>query len=104
MMEHIAGDDDVIEVETEVEAAEDAAADAAEPIGDLDDVAESPELDVAEGLRAALGTMREESDRIAGLGTGEDQVVAAERFAEGAGTLDEQIGAAARNAEGDGRG
>ncbi len=47
-------------------------------------------------LRESLGSMREEADRIATLGTGEEQVEASEKFAEDAGTLDEQIGAASR--------
>ena len=72
-----------------------------EPIGDLDDLAggASPEDAVAALLRDALGTMREEADRIATLGTGEEQVEAAERFAEQAGALDEQVGAASRAAD-----
>lgn len=59
--------------------------------------------DAAQELRSALGEMRAEADRIAELGTGPDQVEAAERFAEGAGRLDEQIGAAARAADDDER-
>ena len=72
-----------------------------EPLGDLDegDAGVSPEAEVAESLRTALGEMRGEADRIATLGTGEDQVAAAERFAEDAGKLDEQIGSAARAAD-----
>lgn len=70
------------------------------PLGDLDDAdAESPEVGVAESLRNALGEMRTEADRIATLGTGQEQVEAAERFAEHAGRLDEQIGSSARAAD-----
>ncbi len=54
---------------------------------------------VTDELRESLGQMREEADRIAALGTGNEQVEAAERFAEDAGTLDEQVGAAARAAD-----
>jgi hypothetical protein len=54
-----------------------------------------------EQLRDALGSMRDEADRIATLGTGQEQVEAAEQFADGAGRLDEQIGAAARAADDD---
>ena len=54
---------------------------------------------VADELREALQQMREEADRIAALGTGDEQVEAAERFAEAAGKLDEQVGAAARAAD-----
>lgn len=73
----------------------------------VDDDAVDPDVDTAdesvlpEGLRDALGDMRSEADRIAALGTGEEQVEAAERFAEGAGRLDEQIGSAARAADDD---
>jgi len=74
-----------------------------EALGDLDaiDGADdaSPTDAVAAGLRDALGSMREEADRIATLDTGEEQVEAAERFAEQAGTLDEQVGAASRAAD-----
>lgn len=71
-------------------------------LGDLDDTAAvEPELGVAESLRNALGELRTESERIGGLGTGQEQVEAAERFAEDAGRFDEQIGSAARSAEGD---
>jgi len=69
------------------------------PLGDLDDVALeelAPEVAVAESLRNALNEMRSESDRIASLDTGDEQVQAAERFAEAAGSLDEQIGSSAR--------
>ena len=66
-----------------------------------DDAAPEPAVD--DGLRGALGEMREEADRIASLGTGEEQVEAAERFAEDAGKLDEQVGRAARDADGDER-
>lgn len=52
-------------------------------------------------LREQLAQMREEADHIATLGTGDDQVEAAERFAEDAGKLDERIGAAAREADED---
>ena len=40
--------------------------------------------------------MRDESRRIADLGTGDEQVAAAEGFADAAATLDEQIGSTAR--------
>lgn len=63
--------------------------------GHEDEVAQA-DAGVAEGLRTALGQMREEADRIAALDTGDEQVQAAERFAEAAGTLDEQIGSSAR--------
>jgi hypothetical protein len=77
-----------------------------EPIGNLDEEesGDAPDDAVAESLRAALGTMREEADRIAALGTGDEQVAAAEQFAEDAGKLDEQVGSAARAAESDERG
>lgn len=52
-------------------------------------------------LRESLTQMRSEADRIATLGSGQEQVEAAEQFAEGAGRLDEQIGAAARAADDD---
>lgn len=52
-------------------------------------------------LREQLARMREEADRIASLGTGDEQVDAAEKFAEDAGALDERIGAAARDADDD---
>ncbi|MBC7461274.1 MAG: hypothetical protein H7287_07920 [Thermoleophilia bacterium] len=68
-------------------------------VDDLDDEALheiAPEAAVAESLRAALGEMRGEADRIASLDTGEEQVQAAERFAEAAGSLDERIGSSAR--------
>lgn len=81
------------------------------PLGDLDAAAAeaaaadvSPEAEVAESLRQALGEMRTEADRIAALGTGQEQVEAAERFAEDAGRLDEQVGSSARAADDDGRG
>ncbi|MCW2928615.1 MAG: hypothetical protein JWM86_2583 [Thermoleophilia bacterium] len=76
------------------------------PLGDLDDesVDASPEMAIAESLRTALGAMRSESDRIAELGTGVEQVEAAEQFAEDAGRLDEQVGSAARRADDDDRG
>ena len=57
-----------------------------------------------DALRESLVEMRAEADRIAGLGTGAEQVEAAEQFAEAAGTLDEQVGAAARDADDDRRG
>lgn len=68
------------------------------PVPDAQDTA-GAEDDVAENLRGALGAMREEADRIAALGTGPEQVEAAERFAEDAGRLDEQVGSAARSAD-----
>jgi hypothetical protein len=74
------GDDEVREQGQEPAAAEDAASDE---------------------LREQLAQMREEADRIGTLGTGAEQVEAAERFAEAAGALDEQIGSAARAAEED---
>lgn len=72
-----------------------------EPIGNLDDHTHdtTPEVAVAESLRDALGTMREEADRIATLDTGTEQVEAAEQFAADAGTFDERVGAAARAAD-----
>lgn len=74
-------------------------------LGDLDtgDAASAPEDEVAASLRTALGEMRGEADRIATLGTGQEQVEAAERFAEDAGRLDEQIGSSARAADDDER-
>ena len=73
------------------------------PIGELDDHTSdtTPEVGIAESLRNALGSMRSEADRIAVLGTGQEQVEAAEQFAEDAGRLDEQIGGAARSADDD---
>lgn len=62
-----------------------------EPVGD--------EGGAPDELRESLAGMREEADRIATLGTGEEQVEAAERFAEDAGRLDEQIGSIARAAD-----
>jgi hypothetical protein len=59
-------------------------------------VADEP---VADELRESLLQMREEADRIASLETGDEQVEAAEQFAEDAGKLDEQVGAAARAAD-----
>lgn len=69
-----------------------------EAIDDLDagDEEASPELAVADSLRNALETMREESTRIAALETGDEQVQSAEQFAEDAGALDEQLGSMAR--------
>lgn len=55
-----------------------------------------PEAAVSESLRNALDQMRDESRRIADLGTGDEQVAAAEGFADAAATLDEQIGSTAR--------
>lgn len=70
-----------------------------------EDVAAQPQDDdVAAELRDALVDMRSEADRIAALGTGTDQVEAAERFADDAGRLDEQVGSAARAADEHGRG
>lgn len=64
----------------------------------LDDPFEDagPEAAVSESLRKALDQMRDESRRIADLGTGDEQVAAAEGFADAAATLDEQIGSTAR--------
>ena len=62
---------------------------------------QSGEDETTDRLREQLGEMREEADRIGELGTGTEQVEAAERFAEAAGRLDEQIGAAARDADDD---
>jgi acetylornithine/succinyldiaminopimelate/putrescine aminotransferase len=56
---------------------------------------------VTDELREQLAEMRAEADRIATLGTGDEQVEAAERFAGDAGTLDERIGAAARDTDED---
>ncbi|MCW2961020.1 MAG: hypothetical protein JWM90_1407 [Thermoleophilia bacterium] len=69
-----------------------------EAITDLDagDEEPSPELAVADSLRNALETMREESARIAALETGDEQVKSAEQFAEDAGALDAQLGSMAR--------
>lgn len=73
------------------------AASAPDALGDLDDALNvAPEVAIAQSLRNALGNMRQESDRISSLGTGEEQVEAAEKFAEQAGELDEQIASAAR--------
>lgn len=72
------------------------------PLTDLEfDAEATPEGAVAESLRTALSEMRGEADRIAGLGTGQEQVEAAEQFAEDAGRLDEQVGSAARAADDD---
>ena len=89
-------DDDVHAQAEEQPQPDDAPVDV--PVLDADD-AGTPEDDVAQHLRSALGTMREQADRIATLGTGPEQVEAAERFAEDAGRLDEQIGSAARAAD-----
>ena len=62
-----------------------------EGLGDV-----GPEAAVSESLRNALEQMRDESRRIADLGTGEEQVVAAEQFADAGATLDEQLGSSAR--------
>jgi hypothetical protein len=59
------------------------------------------DADAPDELRESLVQMRQEADRIATLGTGTEQVEAAERFAEDAGRLDEQVGAAARDADAD---
>jgi hypothetical protein len=82
--------DDADAVETDVDT-----------VVELDAVGTSPEDAVAEQLRDALGQLRSEADRIATLGTGEQQVEAAEQFAEDAGRFDEQVGAAARAADED---
>lgn len=89
------------EAESELES-EDETADEPEAITDLDDSADVTPADaVADSLKEALVTMREEADRIATLGTGEEQVAASEQFAEDAGKLDEQVGAASRAADDD---
>lgn len=76
-----------------------------EPVAELDPASDAtPEDAVASQLRDALGELRTEADRIAELGTGQEQVEAAERFADDAGRLDEQVGAAARAADADGHG
>lgn len=62
-----------------------------------------PEAAVSESLRNALEQMRDESRRIADLGTGDEQVGSAERFADAAATLDEQIGSTARAEDEHGR-
>ena len=86
------------------DAVADSEAEEPEAITDLDDVTDTTPADaVADSLKEALGSMREEADRIATLGTGEEQVIAAEQFAEDAGRLDEQVGAAARAADEDER-
>ncbi|MCW2925864.1 MAG: hypothetical protein JWM98_3268 [Thermoleophilia bacterium] len=99
------GDVDEVEVEEpvepEVEAEEQAEPEEAPTAEPEHTSAAAPEESVAEELRTALGSMREESDRIAGLETGQEQVEAAERFAEDAGRLDESIGSAARAADDD---
>lgn len=82
--------DDADAVETDVDM-----------VVELDAVGTSPEVAVAEQLRDALGQLRSEADRISTLGTGEQQVEAAEQFAEDAGRFDEQVGAAARAADED---
>lgn len=71
---------------------------------DEDIVGQGQDDDVAAELRDALVDMRSEADRIAALGTGAEQVEAAERFADDAGRLDEQVGSAARSADEHGRG
>lgn len=63
--------------------------------------AATPEGAISQELRTGLGSMREEADRIAALDTGQEQVEAAEQFAEDAGKLDEGVGAAARAADDD---
>ncbi|MCB0879136.1 MAG: hypothetical protein KDC46_09180 [Thermoleophilia bacterium] len=63
--------------------------------------APSGEDETTDVLRERLVEMRAEADRIAELGTGAEQVEAAERFAEDAGALDEQVGAAARDTDDD---
>lgn len=50
-------------------------------------------------LQSQLAQMRVEADRISALETGDEQVEAAERFAEDIGRLDERVGAAARDAD-----
>jgi hypothetical protein len=92
----------VAEAEVEdshAEAGEVADTETDEVLGDLDDASDdaSPEAAVADSLRSALETMREESARISSLETGDEQVNAAERFAEDAGKLDEQLGSLARS-------
>lgn len=71
---------------------------------DEDVVSQGQDDGVAAELRDALVDMRSEADRIAALGTGAEQVEAAERFADDAGRLDEQVGSAARSADEHGRG
>lgn len=72
------------------------------PVSSEDDArAATPEGAVSEELRDAFGSMREEADRIAALDTGQEQVEAAERFAEDAGRLDEGVGSAARAVDDD---
>ena len=102
--------DDAPASEPEVEAGDEPSdepevADEPEAITDLGDAGDTTPADaVADSLKEALVTMREEADRIATLGTGEEQVAASEKFAEDAGNLDEQVGAAARAADDDDRG
>lgn len=62
----------------------------------FDDSDAGPEHAVDESLRNALDQMRDESQRISELGTGDEQVEAAERFVDAAGKLDERIGSHAR--------
>ncbi len=94
-------DEDVTETGAEADVEQDADVEP-EAITDLGDDADVTPADaVADSLREALGSMREEADRIATLGTGDEQVAAAEQFAEDAGKLDEQVGAAARSADAD---
>ncbi|MCW2956511.1 MAG: hypothetical protein JWO69_1380 [Thermoleophilia bacterium] len=95
------GDEQVVhepstEQEEALEAEEEAGAEDS-VLGDLDDGDHSPEAAVAESLRKALETMRDESSRIAALETGDEQVQAAEQFAEDAGKLDEALGSQARD-------
>ena len=68
-----------------------------------DEPADGADAGASDELRGALGEMRQEADRIAALETGDEQVEAAEQFAEDAGKLDEQIGSAARAADDDDR-
>jgi hypothetical protein len=101
------GDDEheAEQAEDEIREAEEHGEVAAEADDDVHAQAEEqpqpdePVGDAPDELRESLATMREEADRIAGLGTGQEQVEAAEQFAEDAGRLDEQIGSSARAAD-----
>jgi hypothetical protein len=80
------------EREVEIEAT-----DASHPFDDPADFSDSgPEDAVDASLRSALDQMRDESQRISELGTGDEQVAAAEQFVDAAGKLDERIGSHAR--------
>jgi hypothetical protein len=99
--EDAADDEPVGEAAAEESSREANGVQADEGAVELDAVGTTPEDAVAEQLRDALGELRSEADRIATLGTGEQQVEAAEKFAEDAGRFDEQVGAAARAADED---